>query len=54
MCWRPSASAVAKGIAVLTGTDPDAELDDDLQRLKQFIERGLPSRQGSGGSAVLH
>lgn len=54
MSWRPPAGAVGKGIAVLTGTDPESALDDDLQRLKQFIERGLPSREGKGGSAVLH
>ncbi len=54
MSWRPPAGAVGKGIAVLTGTDPGSALDDDLQRLKQFIERGLPSRESKGGSAVLH
>ena len=54
MSWRPPAGAVGKGVAVLTGTDPESALDDDLQRLKQFIERGLPTRESSGGSAVLH
>lgn len=54
MSWRPPAGAVGKGIAVLTGTDPESALNDDLLRMKQFIERGLPSRGSTGGSAVLH
>ncbi len=57
LSWQSPAAAagtVNKGIPVLTVGDPESALDDDLQRLKQFIERGLPSRDNTGGSAVLH
>ncbi len=56
MSWQPPAGALGQGIAVLTGADPQMALDDDLRRMKQFIERGLPSRTGRAGSsgAVLH
>ncbi len=55
MSWKPPAGALGQGIAVLTGADPETALDEDLQRMKQFIERGLPARAGSaGGGAVLH
>ena len=46
MSWRPPAGAVGKGVAVLMGTDPETSLEEDLRRMKQFIERGLPSREG--------
>lgn len=56
--WRPPAGLVGKGIAVLTGTDPETSLEEDLRRMKQFIERGLPVREGevsvSGRSNILH
>lgn len=56
MSWQPPAGALGKGIAVLTGADPQSALDEDLQRMKQFIERGLPSRAaaGSGSGTILH
>lgn len=57
LSWRPpaaAAGAASKALPVLTVGDPESALDDDLQRLKQFIERGLPSRDNAGGSAVLH
>ncbi len=55
MSWKPPAGALGQGIAVLTGADPETALDEDLQRMKHFIERGLPARAGSaGGGAVLH
>ena len=58
MSWRPPAGAVGKGIAVLLGTDPETSLEEDLRRMKQFIERGLPGRDAevpvSGRSNILH
>jgi uncharacterized membrane protein len=54
LSWQPPAGAIDKSLAVLTGTDPESALDEDLQRLKQFIERGLPTRENKSGSAVLH
>lgn len=57
LSWQPPAGAAGKRVAVLTGTDPESALQDDLQRMKDFIERGLPggTRQGvSSGGNVLH
>ena len=54
MSWRPPVGAVGKGVAVLTGTDAGSALDEDLQRMKQFIEHGQPPRESTDGSAVLH
>ncbi len=57
MSWQPPAGALGQGLAVLTGADPATALDDDLQRMKQFIERGLPARaggSGTGSGTVLH
>ncbi len=55
--WRPPAGALGKGVAVLMGADPQTALEEDLQRMRQFIERGLPGREGGTGSTtgnVLH
>ena len=60
--WRPPADAVGKGMAVRMGADPEAALEEDLQRMKQFIERTLSSREGrregevrvTGRSTILH
>ncbi len=60
MSWRPPAGGVGKGVAVLMGTDPETSLEEDLRRMKQFIERGLPAREGegsgtaSGRGTILH
>ena len=50
MSWRPPAGSTGKALAMLTGADPEHALEDDLRRMKQFIERGLPT--GEGGSAA--
>ncbi len=50
MSWRPPAGSAGKALAMLTGVDPEHALEDDLRRMKQFIERGLPT--GEGGSAA--
>lgn len=42
MSYRPPAGALGHGLAVLLGSDPKRELDDDLLRMKEFIERGIP------------
>ncbi len=57
LSWRPPAGALGQGLAVLADADPQTALDEDLQRMKQFIERGLPSRSGAGSAGsgnVLH
>ena len=56
LSWHPPAGAAGKALAVLTGTDPQSALEDDLYRMKDFIERGLPVRDQAGtlGGNVLH
>ena len=57
MSWRPPAGSAGKALAVLTGTDPQSALEDDLYRMKEFIERGLPVPEQAetlGGGNVLH
>ncbi len=50
MSWRPPVGSTGKALAMLTGVDPEQALEDDLRRMKQFIERGLPT--GEGGAAA--
>ncbi len=50
MSWRPPAGSAGKALAILTDVDPEQALEDDLRRMKQFIERGLPT--GEGGAAA--
>lgn len=55
--WHPPAGALGKSLAVLSSDDPQSALEEDLQRMKQFIERGLPGREGgqaAGTGNVLH
>jgi uncharacterized membrane protein len=57
LSWHPLAGTAGKTLAVLTGTDPQSALEDDLYRMKEFIERGLPVRDQAGtlgGGNVLH
>lgn len=55
--WRPPTGAPSEALMVLSSTDPDSMLEDDLHRMKEFIERGLPARGEAGGvsgGTVLH
>ena len=54
MAWQAPAGAVTTAVVVLTGTHPESELEDDLRRMKQFIEHGQQPRETAGGAAVLH
>lgn len=40
MSYSPPAGMLGHGIASLLGADPKREMDDDLARMKAFIERG--------------
>lgn len=40
MSYRPPAGTLGHSLAVLLGSDPKQELDDDLVRMKAFIESG--------------
>ncbi len=55
--WRPPAGASGDTMAVLSAADSERLLEDDLHRMKEFIERGLPARGETGGVSggnVLH
>ena len=57
LSWHPPVGAAGEALAVMTGTDPQSVLEDDLYRMKDFIERGLPvlNKAGTlGGGNVLH
>ncbi len=41
MSYRPPAGAFGHFLAVLLGSDPKRKLDDDLMRMKSFIESGI-------------
>jgi uncharacterized membrane protein len=40
MSYTPPVGALGHGLATLLGSDPKARMDDDLARMKTFIERG--------------
>jgi len=43
--------AVGHAIASLFGADPKSEMDDDLMRMKSFIETGHQPRDAAEGQA---
>jgi uncharacterized membrane protein len=45
MSYTPPAGMVGHGLAVLLGADPKRQMDDDLARMKAFIERGITPRE---------
>jgi uncharacterized membrane protein len=57
MSYTPPAGAVGHGLATLLGSDPKSQMDDDLARMKAFIERGAVPRDAARprtGSRWLH
>ena len=56
--YSPPAGAVGHGLASLLGSDPKRQMDDDLARMKHFIERGaIPhdaAQREKSGSRFLH
>lgn len=40
MSYTPPAGVIGHGLATLLGADPKAQMDDDLARMKAFVERG--------------
>ena len=53
MRYAPPAGALGHGIARMLGADPQRQMDDDLARMKEFIERG-GSRYTSHQEAPRH
>ena len=59
LSYTPPAGAIGHGLAVLLGADPERQMEEDLARMKAFIERGsmaLPEagRHGKSSSRFLH
>jgi uncharacterized membrane protein len=58
MSYSPPAGAIGHGVATLLGADPKRQMDDDLARMKAFIERGVTphdlGQQKSSASRFLH
>jgi uncharacterized membrane protein len=50
MSYTPPAGALGHGLATLLGSDPKSKLDEDLARMKAYIERG-DSESGSSAGA---
>jgi uncharacterized membrane protein len=47
MSYSPPVGALGHGLATLLGSDPKAQMDDDLARMKGFIERGAVPRDAA-------
>jgi uncharacterized membrane protein len=58
MSYSPPAGALGHGLATLLGADPKRQMDDDLARMKAFVERGAIPRdmaqRGGSSSRFLH
>jgi uncharacterized membrane protein len=57
MRYSPPAGALGHGIARMLGADPQRQMDDDLARMKAFVERGgapYASHQSAPTHSVLH
>jgi uncharacterized membrane protein len=59
MSYTPPAGAIGHGLAMLLGADPERQMEDDLARMKAFIERGSVAppdsgRHGRSASRSLH
>jgi uncharacterized membrane protein len=59
MSYTPPAGAIGHWIATLLGADPERQMEEDLQRMKAFIERGSVAppesgRYGKSSSRFLH
>ncbi len=58
LCYRPPGGALGEGLAMLTGRGPEQELENDLMKMKEFIERDTASPESSPSASaqgqVLH
>jgi uncharacterized membrane protein len=48
MSYNPPAGALGHAIAELFGVDPKHEMDDDLMRMKSYLETGVPPHDAAG------
>jgi uncharacterized membrane protein len=52
LCYRPPAGAMGQAVSSLLGADPKREFDDDLNRMKGFIESRRLGAQRSSASTT--
>jgi uncharacterized membrane protein len=52
MCYNPPAGALGHLVAMLFGADPKKEMDEDLMRMKSFIETGQPPHDAAARRAA--
>jgi uncharacterized membrane protein len=45
LAWSPPAGVLGQSLAMLLDSDPERKLEEDLLRMKRFIERGTPQQQ---------
>lgn len=54
MSYKPPAGVLGHEIAKLFGVDPKHEMDDDLMRMKSFIETGVHPHDAAWNSLTAH
>jgi len=54
LSYNPPAGAFGHSIAWLLGTDPKRQIDDDLLRMKTFIETNTPPHDAAAASQTVH
>jgi len=54
MSYNPPAGAIGHLVALLFGADPKKEMDQDLMRMKAFIETGQIPRDAAQNKALAH
>jgi uncharacterized membrane protein len=47
MSYNPPARVLGHVVARLFGADPKTELDEDLMRMKTFLETGVPPSESA-------
>jgi uncharacterized membrane protein len=53
MSYQPPAGALGHAFALLLGADPKSKMDEDLARMKSFIERGNVPREAAQSSSWM-
>jgi len=51
MSYNPVAGAVGHAVARLFGADAKRQIDDDVMRMKQYIESGVPARDAAAAQS---
>lgn len=54
MDYAPAAGAIGHAAARLLGRDAKTEMDEDLMRVKSFLETGVAARDSAAGRAAEH